>query len=79
MFSLTWHQMILAGDVFAGVEFSAEVEPGLAPLDVEVEAERDAVVLVVDLQDVADLNAWNISGQLSLIYFIFIIYRDESN
>ena len=49
--------MVVAGDVLTGEEVRAEVEPRLRPLHVEVEAERDAVVLVVDLKHVADLNA----------------------
>ena len=33
-----------------------EVEPGLEPLDVEVEGEGDAEVAVVDLEDVRDVQ-----------------------
>ena len=33
-----------------------EVEPGLEPLDVEVEREGDAEVAVVDLEDVRDVQ-----------------------
>jgi len=49
--------VIVAGDVLRVEELRAEVQPGLAPLHVEVEAEGDGVVLVVDLQHVADLDA----------------------
>ena len=48
--------MVVAGDVLRREEVCREVEPRLVPLDVEVEREGDAVVLVVDLQHVRDLD-----------------------
>ena len=64
--------MVVTGDVLTGEEVRAEVEPRLRPLHVEVEAERDAVVLVVDLQHVADLNAWKHQGT---VHEFFILFR----
>lgn len=49
--------MLLAGDILAGEELLRQVQPGLAPLHVEVETERDGVVLVVNLQHVVELDA----------------------
>ena len=51
--------MIITGNVFAAKEIGREIEPGLAPLDVEVQAERDGVVLVVNFQHIRYLDAWN--------------------
>ena len=60
--------MVVAGDVLAGEEVPGEVQPRFRPLDVEVEGEGDGIVLVVDLQDVGYLDAWNVKkrGGLNL-------------
>ena len=44
-----------------------KLSPRLAPLHVEVEAEGDAVVLVVDLEHVRDLDAWGSGKNYFLI------------
>ena len=53
----TGHELLLAGDILGVEELGGEVESWLRPLDVEVEREGDAVVLVVDLKHVGDLYA----------------------
>ena len=47
--SLTWNELFISRDVLRVEEVGGQVQPRLRPLDVKVEGEGDAVVLVVDL------------------------------
>ena len=48
--------MLLTGDVVTAKEFSGQVKPRFTPKNVEVKAERDGVILVINLQNITDLN-----------------------
>ena len=55
----TWNKLLICGDVFAIEELLWQVETWLGPLDVKIQRESDAVVLVIYLQHVRDLDSWN--------------------
>ena len=55
----TWNKLLICGDVFAIEELLWQVETWLGPLDVKIQRESDAVVLVIYLQHVGDLDSWN--------------------